>query len=36
MRREAHLRENELVKGEWVGELIYAILDEEWRRRNEG
>jgi RimJ/RimL family protein N-acetyltransferase len=33
MRREAHLRENELVKGEWVDELVYAILAEEWRDR---
>jgi RimJ/RimL family protein N-acetyltransferase len=31
MRREAHLRENEFVKGEWVSELIYAILASEWR-----
>lgn len=31
MRREAHLRENEFVKGEWVDELVYAILDREWR-----
>ena len=35
MRREAHLRENEHVKGEWVDELVYAILAEEWRRRDE-
>jgi RimJ/RimL family protein N-acetyltransferase len=33
MRREAHLRENELVKGEWVDELIYAIRASEWRER---
>lgn len=31
MRREAHLRENEFVKGEWVDELVYAILATEWR-----
>lgn len=31
MRREAHLVENELVKGEWADELAYAILDREWR-----
>ena len=31
MRREAHLVENEFVKGEWQSELIYAILDHEWR-----
>jgi RimJ/RimL family protein N-acetyltransferase len=30
MRREAHLVENELVKGEWQSELIYAMLDREW------
>jgi RimJ/RimL family protein N-acetyltransferase len=33
MRLEAHLRENELVKGEWCDELIYAILASEWRER---
>ncbi|HET6850415.1 MAG TPA: GNAT family protein [Gaiellales bacterium] len=31
MRREAHLIENEWVKGEWQSELIYAMLDREWR-----
>ena len=31
MRREAHLIENEWVKGEWQSELVYAILDREWR-----
>jgi RimJ/RimL family protein N-acetyltransferase len=30
MRREAHLVENEFVKGEWTDELIYAILRSEW------
>jgi RimJ/RimL family protein N-acetyltransferase len=33
MRREAHLRENEFVKGEWVDELVYAMLASEWRER---
>src|SRR5262245_6775197 len=33
MRREAHLIENEWVKGEWQSELVYAILAREW---NEG
>jgi RimJ/RimL family protein N-acetyltransferase len=33
MRLEAHLVENEWVKGEWQSELVYAILDREWRRR---
>jgi len=30
MRREAHFRETEFVKGEWCDELIYAILATEW------
>ncbi len=33
MRREAHLKENEWVKGEWTDEDIYAVLVSEWRRR---
>ena len=32
MRREAHLIQNELVKGEWSDELTYAILQSEWAR----
>ena len=35
MRREAHLIENRSVKGEWVSDLIYAILASEWRARRE-
>jgi len=31
MRREADFRENLYVKGEWVGETHYAILEDEWR-----
>lgn len=31
MRHEAHLRENEFVKGEWVDEAVYALLAREWR-----
>jgi RimJ/RimL family protein N-acetyltransferase len=31
MRREAHLRENEFVKGEWSDELVYAMLASEWQ-----
>jgi len=31
MRREAHLVENERFKGEWADELVYAMLDREWR-----
>jgi RimJ/RimL family protein N-acetyltransferase len=30
MRLEAHLAENEWIKGEWQSELVYAILDREW------
>jgi RimJ/RimL family protein N-acetyltransferase len=30
MRREAHLVENEWVKGEWQSELVYALLAREW------
>ena len=30
MRREAHLVENEFVKGEWQSEVVYAILATEW------
>lgn len=31
MRREALLRENEFVKGEWTDEAVYAITEDEWR-----
>jgi RimJ/RimL family protein N-acetyltransferase len=31
MRREAHFMENEYIKGEWTDEVVYAILDGEWR-----
>lgn len=33
MRREAHFREHVLVKGAWGEELIYAMLEDEWRNR---
>ncbi|MFF4418510.1 GNAT family N-acetyltransferase [Streptosporangium sp. NPDC001559] len=33
MRREAHLVENELFKGEWTDEFVYAILRREWESR---
>jgi RimJ/RimL family protein N-acetyltransferase len=35
MRKEAHLIENEWVKGEWQSEAIYAILAREWREARE-
>ena len=31
MRREAHLVENEWVKDEWQSEVVYALLEREWR-----
>jgi len=34
MRREAHFVENEFVKGEWQGELVFAILETEWNARD--
>jgi RimJ/RimL family protein N-acetyltransferase len=30
MRREAHLVENEWLKGEWTDEVVYAMLEREW------
>ncbi|SDY01166.1 Protein N-acetyltransferase, RimJ/RimL family [Amycolatopsis xylanica] len=33
MRKEAHLRENEVVKGDWTDELIFAMLEDEWKAR---
>ena len=34
MRREAHFVEDELFKGEFGDQYIYAILDREWRARH--
>jgi RimJ/RimL family protein N-acetyltransferase len=31
MRREAHFVRNEMVKGEWTDEIVYAMLEDEWR-----
>jgi RimJ/RimL family protein N-acetyltransferase len=31
MRREGHLRESTWAKGEWTDDLLYAVLDQEWR-----
>jgi RimJ/RimL family protein N-acetyltransferase len=36
MRQEAHLIQNERVKGEWTDELVFAILAEEWRTGEAG
>jgi RimJ/RimL family protein N-acetyltransferase len=35
MRREAHFVHNELFKGSWGDELVYAMLDQEWRGRRD-
>jgi RimJ/RimL family protein N-acetyltransferase len=34
-RLEAHLLENEFVKGEWCDELTYATLAAEWQQRSQ-
>ena len=31
MRREAQFVEREFVKGEWIGEIVCAMLESEWR-----
>jgi RimJ/RimL family protein N-acetyltransferase len=31
MRREAHFLHNEIFKGEWADELVYAMLEHEWK-----
>ncbi|MGE5134935.1 MAG: GNAT family N-acetyltransferase, partial [Gemmatimonadota bacterium] len=31
MRLEGHLRESTWAKGEWTDDLLYAVLDREWR-----
>ncbi|RZS39293.1 RimJ/RimL family protein N-acetyltransferase [Herbihabitans rhizosphaerae] len=36
LRREAHLRENEYLKGEWTDEVVYAMLASEWVGRTTG
>ncbi|HEU5473916.1 MAG TPA: GNAT family protein [Actinophytocola sp.] len=33
MRREAHFVQNEVVKGEWTDEVVYAMLAREWADR---
>jgi RimJ/RimL family protein N-acetyltransferase len=33
MRQEGHLRESVWVRGEWTDDLIYAILEREWKTR---
>jgi RimJ/RimL family protein N-acetyltransferase len=36
MQQEAHLRENEIFKGEWSDELVFAVLEHEWTSRPRG
>jgi RimJ/RimL family protein N-acetyltransferase len=36
MRREAHFVQNERFKGAWGDELVYAMLEDEWRARAKG
>lgn len=33
MREEAHFRGHTMVKGQWDEELIYALLEDEWREK---
>jgi putative ABC transport system ATP-binding protein len=33
MRQEARFGPNQIVRGQWADELVYAILDHEWRAR---
>jgi RimJ/RimL family protein N-acetyltransferase len=33
MRREAHFIHDQIFKGEWGEELVYAMLDHEWKAR---
>jgi RimJ/RimL family protein N-acetyltransferase len=33
LRREAHFVQNEIVKGEWTDEVVYAMLASEWADR---
>jgi RimJ/RimL family protein N-acetyltransferase len=36
MRQEAHFVHNEIFKGAWGDELVYAMLEDEWRARVSG
>jgi ribosomal-protein-alanine N-acetyltransferase len=35
MQREGHLRDHKLMKGTWRDSLLYAVLDQEYKRRPE-
>lgn len=34
MRQEAHFRESLWLRGEWVDDLVFAILESEWTRQS--
>jgi RimJ/RimL family protein N-acetyltransferase len=36
LRQEAHFVQNEIFKGEWGDELVFAILADEWRAARQG
>jgi RimJ/RimL family protein N-acetyltransferase len=33
MRPEGHFLQNEMVRGEWTDEIVFAMLEDEWRAR---
>ncbi len=34
MRREGHFHHHELIRGAWSDQVLYAILEDEWRARS--
>lgn len=34
MRKEAHFKKSILFDGDWADDIVYAILEEEWKMRN--
>ena len=34
MRREAHFKKSAYLNGQWVDDVVYAILKEEWKGRS--
>jgi RimJ/RimL family protein N-acetyltransferase len=35
MHQEAHLRDNVFFKGEWADQLVFGVLEDEWRRNEQ-
>ena len=35
-RQEAHFRESILIDGQWVDDLVYALLKDEWSKKRKG